>query len=1022
MKAMRSLFFVVLGLTAEFLAVGAKSKIKINTGKAYDVRCKLCVRGGGIFLGESCFSGTTCVDELQMIMDDGPPCQETTTECNKLCSAMDMKRSKMDKQCYPVCESMMPMARGGGAVLFGGRRRVIGRVIGGGGGDLDMSGPGQSAGGGACSKPGYTCQEIENGAFSASGLCKPGEFCSDDCFNNPCCDCSNGQEVLVECGQCICPMGRRLIVNSANYSCVDYGADYELQMQSHEHACEAASGANYTICQGPNWECYNPNTEDVQAPHDALQVPAPAPPGFGMGFGGRSIDVPLPCRGPKIACSQTPPPQCQNGGKADWISDDDPCTDGCGTWKCEDHKCGMNEEYKECYSSGCAEAFCEAGVAEQPGMFCIKNCANGCVCAKGFARAGGRFAVGGDCIPEVKCGVCGGGLECGDVCATSQGMLQVMQYCQPDFSCAPSVVQDADCPVVPDDRCEAGEVWADCYSGSCKEPTCRLGQLHDFVGQPCTLDCNQGCICQDGFVRKDTGDCIPEKKCGQPEHNVCDKVNADNPADFAGRLLRQCDMVSGCEFDIKKRTCVKSPDVDNSGCKCGDECVSVLMDVYVIGGMDYCQPDGSCDYMEPSRNDCGLGPEPIDMCVAQIEDRMLMQYSDGPRFRFDPVSNTCTKHREGSRFLAENGFLSMNACEKKCGNELTKDIDLCDHFMEDRTMIQYNASRWKYDPSTKTCDKRKSGSTILDKVGFTSLGACEKECGVNVQSQGPDMCVQQKEDKMYMQYQDGPRYRYDDKISSCTKYAAGSRFLAENGFRSLDACMKKCGDQNTREIDLCNIVMEDRMMMQYDTPRFVYDGQGNTCKERVRGSKMIGLLGFLTLDGCSSQCVVADAYIGDACFNEDAGCPQARCELWPGLQEYCEEADSSLEITERGMCCKTDPCYTVLVIPGVTLPGPEESCADVFPFVEDDCKDYPGTLKKKNEKALKKLRDKKDKFVQKAIKKIVKLTRKLRKVTKKAYVLEMVELQTDLDAAFEKLEASLYLGKRVERYLEMCTV
>lgn len=56
--------------------------------------------------------------------------------------------------------------------------------------------------------------------------------------------------------------------------------------------------------------------------------------------------------------------------------------------------------------------------------------------------------------------------------------------------------------------CGLNEVYDSCANGGCRRWTCEPGIL---CIDP--IECEGGCICQDGYVRNDDGVCIPIDQC-----------------------------------------------------------------------------------------------------------------------------------------------------------------------------------------------------------------------------------------------------------------------------------------------------------------------------------------------------------------------------------------------------------------------------------------------------------------------------------------------------------------------------
>ncbi|KAH7943404.1 mucin-6 [Rhipicephalus sanguineus] len=134
----------------------------------------------------------------------------------------------------------------------------------------------------------------------------------------------------------------------------------------------------------------------------------------------------------------------------------------------EPQECDLNEVWKECVSSSCAEASCSRPII---GPACTADCRYGCYCADGFYRN-----------VELKC--------------------VALDQC-------PQQRKTASFPVP---QCRENEEWKSCVSSSCAEATCES----KTIGPGCTPDCQQGCFCSQGFYRDSQRNCIREDQCQTP--------------------------------------------------------------------------------------------------------------------------------------------------------------------------------------------------------------------------------------------------------------------------------------------------------------------------------------------------------------------------------------------------------------------------------------------------------------------------------------------------------------------------
>ncbi|KAL1468003.1 hypothetical protein MTO96_041769 [Rhipicephalus appendiculatus] len=132
----------------------------------------------------------------------------------------------------------------------------------------------------------------------------------------------------------------------------------------------------------------------------------------------------------------------------------------------EPQECDLNEVWKRCVSSSCAEASCSRPTI---GPACTADCRHGCYCADGI-------------LPETT-----------------------------NASASPWTSARNEEPIAswPIPSCHENEEWKMCVSSSCAEATCEK----KTIGPECTLDCQQGCYCSGGFYRDFRGNCVREEHC-----------------------------------------------------------------------------------------------------------------------------------------------------------------------------------------------------------------------------------------------------------------------------------------------------------------------------------------------------------------------------------------------------------------------------------------------------------------------------------------------------------------------------
>lgn len=198
-------------------------------------------------------------------------------------------------------------------------------------------------------------------------------------------------------------------------------------------------------------------------------------------------------------------------------------------------ECDCNEEFNSC-GTACPET-CNTFLGIDPPKPCIKICVKGCFCKQGFVR----IEDGGKCVPTSECPlpVCPTnevfktcGTACPETCDTIQkpNETRVCTFnCVIGCACEDGFVRDCDgrcvlpseCPdplteptviTLSPEECPQNEVFSECGT-ACPDTCANLG---DPKPRPCTKNCIIGCVCQEGFVRNDEGQCVLPSQCPNP--------------------------------------------------------------------------------------------------------------------------------------------------------------------------------------------------------------------------------------------------------------------------------------------------------------------------------------------------------------------------------------------------------------------------------------------------------------------------------------------------------------------------
>ncbi|XP_075970402.1 uncharacterized protein LOC142972888 isoform X3 [Anticarsia gemmatalis] len=212
-----------------------------------------------------------------------------------------------------------------------------------------------------------------------------------------------------------------------------------------------------------------------------------------------------------------------------------------------------------------------------------RKCQPACRCEPGYYR--NKI---GECISEENCRKCPGeheyfscGGACDNVCATlsekNQTNCDIFTYvCTPMCYCEEGYARDDNNVCIPIDQCKVPqcgdhEILSDCPSLACRPLSC------SEVGFPvgCPVDDSEcpekpACICEDGYVKNATGQCIPIKECpscGGDTNAVsgCGVHCGNSCSDYKKKDVQcieicyenACDCKKGFVYDETTKKCVR---------------------------------------------------------------------------------------------------------------------------------------------------------------------------------------------------------------------------------------------------------------------------------------------------------------------------------------------------------------------------------------------------------------------------------------------------------------------------------
>lgn len=176
--------------------------------------------------------------------------------------------------------------------------------------------------------------------------------------------------------------------------------------------------------------------------------------------------------------------------------------------------CNKNEIFKNCEPSCGGDNTCDRPF--KTNLHCPPACIQGCFCIPGHVRnSEGQCIPIGDC-PTPTCRENEEFNECGCVdknCENRDDNI-VCVSCQRGCYCKPGFVRSSDDKCIPVNECPSCNQPNEKYTFCNKlcEPTCKSPRP-----EICPAICFPGCVCQEGFVRDDNGNCVKFEQCPKTE-------------------------------------------------------------------------------------------------------------------------------------------------------------------------------------------------------------------------------------------------------------------------------------------------------------------------------------------------------------------------------------------------------------------------------------------------------------------------------------------------------------------------
>ncbi|XP_077290901.1 zonadhesin-like [Arctopsyche grandis] len=327
-------------------------------------------------------------------------------------------------------------------------------------------------------------------------------------------------------------------------------------------------------------------------------------------------------------------------------------------------KCGLNEVFSECGANGCQNTCQNPKLS----MVCKAICTPGCVCAEGYIRNSK-----GACVLIKNCD-CTGLNEifsecdnhgCRNTCKEPD-LLARCSYvagCYPGCICKPGFLKDESGICVPQSKCytcKANEIFKDCGSFAC-ESTCEIPNKQQIC-DPLPNTCDPGCFCTQGYVRNEIGECVLPKNCPKK----CTGLN---------EVFSQCEnniCQNSCQNPQKSLTCKGSC---TPGCVCAEG--------YLRNSKGVCVLIKDCDCKKDNEIFKECGPACVNTCEEpDLLTRIACAAVCVPGCFCKPTflknnNGDCIPQSKCYKCTGPNEMFSEcgnNSCQKNCDTYDRKDI------------------------------------------------------------------------------------------------------------------------------------------------------------------------------------------------------------------------------------------------------------------------------------------------------------------------------------------------------------
>ncbi|XP_063890544.1 zonadhesin isoform X2 [Helicoverpa armigera] len=414
--------------------------------------------------------------------------------------------------------------------------------------------------------------------------------------------------------------------------------------------------------------------------------------------------------------------------------------------------CPANERYSECIQGECRALNCTQKDQSVP---CVrldpKFCLKGCVCEEGYLRDENGVCVPQDqCKKETEPTTCPPNeqfTECTQIVCRAQKCEQknwpipcpgiAAGSCIKGCVCQDGYLRDDNGDCIPEDKCIPNpclpsEEFSNCTQAVCRAQNCSDKDIPQACPSVADGDCKQGCVCQEGSLRDESGYCVPERLC---RLNTC-LFNEE----WSSCVQSTC-RAQNC---TQKGLTVECPNFNIGDCTSGCIC----KENYLRDESGFCVPEESCDKKEEPTT-CPPNEE-FSKCFLRICRAQFCQDKGQDIPCPDIPEESCL---EGC--VCKEGYLRNKNGECIAENECSADLCTAHEEFSNCTQAVCRAQNCTDKGIPQACPSVADGDCkqgcickegyFRDKNGYcVPEELCSKECGTNQELRCMNSCPPQK--------------------------------------------------------------------------------------------------------------------------------------------------------------------------------------------------------------------------------------------------------------------------------------